>query len=95
MSPTIGAGTPVDNGPLTRDPLREFSQDGEARVVLWSSAVAVTLSLIVSLASFLLPGLEGSKGDDFLGRISFIERTGKAALGEFVDCGLPPRYPHA
>jgi PAS domain S-box-containing protein len=64
MSPTIGDGAP-DRIILSPETLSiNFHKMERHEWWLWSAAVAVTLLLTAGLASFLLPGLVGSKSDE-------------------------------
>jgi two-component system cell cycle sensor histidine kinase/response regulator CckA len=64
MSPTTGEGTPSGNNVSPGTLSINFLKMERHEWWLWSAAVAVTLLLTAGLASFLLPGLVGSKSDE-------------------------------
>jgi two-component system cell cycle sensor histidine kinase/response regulator CckA len=64
MSPTIGDGTPAGNNLSPETISMNFRKMENHEWWLWSGAVSVTLLLTAGLASFLLPGLVGSKSDE-------------------------------
>ena len=64
MSPTISDGAPAGNNLSPETISINFRKMEKQEWWLWSGAVAVTLLLTAGLASFLLPGLAGSKNDE-------------------------------
>jgi two-component system cell cycle sensor histidine kinase/response regulator CckA len=64
MSPTIGDGAPGGTMLSSETLSINFHKMERHEWLLWSTAVAVTLLLTAGLASFLLPGLAGSKSDE-------------------------------
>src|ERR1019366_6088293 len=64
MSPTIDKGAPAGNNLSPETISMNFRKMERHEWWLWSAAVSVTLLLTAGLASFLLPGLVGSKSDE-------------------------------
>jgi two-component system cell cycle sensor histidine kinase/response regulator CckA len=63
MSPTNAEGAPVGNTKPPETLSMNFRRMERREWWLWSAAVSVTLLLTAGLASFLLPGLEGSENE--------------------------------
>src|ERR1019366_6435735 len=79
MSPFIGQGVPAGNNLSPKPISMNFRKMERHEWWLWSGAVSVTLLLTAGLASFLLPGVVGSKSDE--STFLFMPQIARGLLG--------------
>jgi PAS domain S-box-containing protein len=79
MSPSIGQGVPAGNNLSPKTISMNFRKMEKHEWSLWFGAVSVTLLLTAGLASFLLPGVVGSKSDE--STFLFMPQIARGLLG--------------